>query len=622
MKSVLNRRIGFKVFTLCVLLVCLAFFKSRPTSAVRSAQDAGRKKVVHKEDDPTAPVEISRLKHKGQPTDFNRAFDADTTDDWLKNLSVEVKNISNREIIYLRVELDFPKDDSDNHVFVTYLEYGQRPNDSNSSPSATKPIQPGESVTLTVPDWVAGAVRRNLEKEGSGSALLLNRVKIYANQAWFDKNTMWMLGTTFVRDPTSKDFTPISQLNAELPGKGHQQPDDKALFVRAAFVRTAAPSAPATIQCYTTKSVTVFFKCCRGDEPEDRPNMKTTNGYFAVWKQEICPADCSTVNYLWVGTTPGCTPTATCRPEGDLCNTNSDCCNNMCENGLCKMNPAVPDCTDNDKDGYGVGPGCSNTQDCNDNDATIYPGAPELCDNKDNDCNGVVDDGPTGGAGSACPTPTPTPGDGGSCIPQDCSTDNGHINGYWDWSTCACEFSPILIDISGNGFSLTNAQNGVNFDLNADGTRERLAWTVANGDDAWLALDRNGNGVIDNGTELFGDITPQPPSTTPNGFLALAEYDKPPQGGNGDGVIDSRDAIFASLRLWQDANHDGISQPEELHPLPALGVVRIDLDYKEARRTDEYGNHFRYRAKVYDAHGAQVGRWAWDVFLLTTRSAQ
>lgn len=215
-----------------------------------------------------------------------------------------------------------------------------------------------------------------------------------------------------------------------------------------------------------------------------------------------------------------------------------------------------------------------------------------------------------------------------------CTRSNSFINncnnrfGGYDFDACGClgacesggSCSPIVIDVLGNGFDLTDAFNGVDFDLDGSGNAEQWSWTNAGSDDAWLVLDRNNNGLIDGGREMFGSVMAQPvppEGEAMNGFRALAQFDEAGFGGNDDNKIDNEDAVFSHLRLWQDANHNGISEESELHALDALDVGEINLRYKESKRADEFGNEFRFRAKVSDSNGANVGRWAWDVFLKT-----
>jgi hypothetical protein len=212
-----------------------------------------------------------------------------------------------------------------------------------------------------------------------------------------------------------------------------------------------------------------------------------------------------------------------------------------------------------------------------------------------------------------------SPSGGPPYIPPDSGAEY-----VWNSSTCSwvlepcseagCS-SPIIIDTAGTGFDLTSAKNGVSFDFFGTGHPIQIAWTATNSRNGWLALDRNNNGVIDSARELFGNITAQPPSNTPNGFLALAVFDKPANGGNDDGVIDEQDTIWAQLLVWIDSNHDGISQPDELFSMEEVGIRRIMLGYTHTPYVDENGNRFRYKGKLKGAPEDPTARAIYDVFL-------
>jgi hypothetical protein len=191
----------------------------------------------------------------------------------------------------------------------------------------------------------------------------------------------------------------------------------------------------------------------------------------------------------------------------------------------------------------------------------------------------------------------------------------------WDyyWNGGECVFtpgSPIVVDVDRKGFKFTSVDDGVRFDLNADGSAELVAWTQAGSDDAFLAMDRNGNGRIDDGTELFGNHTPayadRSDFTTANGFEALKFLGSPTYGISvPDGQITAQDAPFSRLLLWCDANHNGISEPDELTPAAAAGVLALSTDYKEKRRVDRFGNEFRQKGTItwVDGHGTAYDVW-------------
>lgn len=140
---------------------------------------------------------------------------------------------------------------------------------------------------------------------------------------------------------------------------------------------------------------------------------------------------------------------------------------------------------------------------------------------------------------------------------------------------------PLVIDLGEEGITLRSINHGVNFDLDNNGFAEKTAWVGK--EDGFLAYDRNGNGIIDNGGELFGDqVILSDGSKSISGFDALADMDE-----NYDGVIDGNDSVFASLLVWIDANHNGTSESDELKTLNELNIVSISLEHTEISITDE-----------------------------------
>ncbi|WP_282957190.1 calcium-binding protein, partial [Xanthomonas theicola] len=154
---------------------------------------------------------------------------------------------------------------------------------------------------------------------------------------------------------------------------------------------------------------------------------------------------------------------------------------------------------------------------------------------------------------------------------------------------------PLVLDLDGDGIETTPANGGVLFDHDGDGVKNGTGWISP--DDGLVVMDRNGNGRIDNGSELFGaDTKLSSGSNSTSGFAALADLDS-----NKDGIFDRLDADFSNARVWRDLNQDGVSQSNELFTFGQLGIASIalkpavtdDLDLGNGNVIDNRGTYTR-----------------------------
>ena len=152
---------------------------------------------------------------------------------------------------------------------------------------------------------------------------------------------------------------------------------------------------------------------------------------------------------------------------------------------------------------------------------------------------------------------------------------------------------PIVISTDPNSqYTLTALEDGVLFDIDADGSLDQVAWTEPATDVAFLALDRDGDGRITSGRELIGDRTLPGVTNGPNALIQLATH------AGTWGLLDKNDPLFAKMLLWSDANHNGKSEASELRPAEDE-LSAIGLGFQPERRVDSHGNQSRFRGFVH-----------------------
>jgi hypothetical protein len=485
--------------------------------------------------------------------------------EWLENLRIKVTNVGTKPIISFHIELVIPKQAPMASAYTMIISYPNTarplkdPAKAERSYSAPKiPLMSGESITTTIPEQqlrVLDSLRTLGIKEIDGVAVDVRYV-------YFEDGSRWMLGRMYSQNnKPGSNWTQRGQPPGDIVGRWKSEIDN---VFRSGEIQEFSPllfDSELSLEqnCRWWQGVTNLISCGCGDPAE-----------VCKYPQDLV--------YGETGPPPD--------PENYTKGHMEDRIGWYCEPDFYEF-PNAP------------GDACNLTHGCQQMTIQRFVAGGPGCE-PENYCEYAYGPGWFYWPGTR------------TCVPPECQ--NCVNNGGTHCTETGDCWTPVIFDLLGDGVRLTSVSEGIMYRLRPGTPAIQTAWTETLADDAWLVLDRNQNGQIDDATELFSCTSPQPDPPTGgirNGFAALAQYDKPEYGGNSDGTVDRADGVFSELRLWQDSNHNGSADSGELWTLADFHTTVIDLALKESMRRDRHGNVFRYRVFV---DGTRA-RWAWDVFL-------
>jgi len=479
---------------------------------------------------PNCPIEIVDRALGDKP--FIDDTRASGDKDWLKTITFVVKNVSTKNILSFDIDLLVKKKEKILlGIPVNFRTYNESTAHNALTLDGKKKIgvlRPGEVVKVKISERAMSVFGNELEKSGIED---LDRVTIDVRFIYFDDGTRWILGQEGAYD----EKTRLRSTKLQVPSR-HQfdefrrtlyppetgcapttllafiYPASSRIFLRFSSASTSSPQPPPACVwlvnsellqegCSFATTCVDLDRLCVFDDFEGAVRSEdpggAVKGYLnyepdlcergAITPEEANCVTCQPFNQNIFRADPQCGQPGTCgQPATWGCVAGLTDVNGVCQKSLQYQEQC--------------GAAGYNALSCSCNPPTCVP---ETCDGLDNNCNGLVDEtfDLDGDGYTSC---------NGDCVDDDPFTYPGAPTqpGCW-WnkdSDCdgitddmECVHSPIVVDVEGDGFDLTNAANGVDFDLTSDGVSERLSWTSARSDDALLALDRNSNGRIDNG---------------------------------------------------------------------------------------------------------------------------